>query len=329
MGGGWYAFCVHLSQHIKVLQDLRKLLLELLDIGLTEADAGKAGDVQDFFSAQGHMRKSAEYSIGFPHTATMISRWGSGGRVSSQTSETVTLDQIALGNPSYVWRFGQERRLEMIRRYIPLEGARLLDVGCGQGAYVRRFRDFSDQVYGIDIDPARLQRGADTGVSGLCAAVSESLPFADASFDGVLLNEVLEHVRDDRATLAEVLRVTRPGGKVVIFVPNRFYPFETHGVYLGKRYVFGNIPLVNYLPDLARNRLVPHARAYTRAGLERITKGLAARWLTWGVVFPGFDNVVARNRKAGSALRSLTYNMEKTWFKRLGLSHFLVLERDA
>ena len=51
-------------------------------------------------------------------------------------------DAARLGEPSYVWRSGQERRLQLIRRYIPLEGRRILDVGCGIGTYVRRFRDF-------------------------------------------------------------------------------------------------------------------------------------------------------------------------------------------
>jgi SAM-dependent methyltransferase len=236
---------------------------------------------------------------------------------------------VVLGHPSYVWRFGQERRLDMIRRYVQLEGSCLLDIGCGIGAYVRRFGDFTPRAYGIDIDLQRVQRGAIGGVPGLCAGVSESLPFRDGAFDAVLLNEVIEHVRDDRETLREALRVTRKGGRVIIFAPNRFYPFETHGVYLGKRYVFGNIPLVNYLPDPLRDRLVPHARAYTRAGLEQITRGLPGRWLDWGVVYPGFDNVIERRPKIGGALRDVTYALEHTWLKRLGLSHLLVLEKTA
>ena len=66
--------------------------------------------------------------------------------------------EVALGNPSFVWRFGQDRRLNLIRHYAPLEGARILDIGCGLGVYVRKFREFSDRVCGIDIDaeaPAR------------------------------------------------------------------------------------------------------------------------------------------------------------------------------
>ncbi|MGE0057405.1 MAG: class I SAM-dependent methyltransferase [Dehalococcoidia bacterium] len=244
-----------------------------------------------------------------------------------KTTEAGGLDQVALGNPSFVWRSGQERRLEMIRRYVNLEGARLLDIGCGLGAYVRAFSRYSDRAYGIDIDAKRVETGVEEGLSGLVAGVGESLPFADGVFDGILLNEVLEHVNNDRETVREALRVLRPGGRIVIFVPNRFYPFETHGVYLGKKYVFGNIPLVNYLPDPMRNKLVPHARAYTKAGLERITAGLPCRWVDWTVIFPGYDNVVARKPSVGKTLQSVTYTMEQTWLKRLGLSHLLILER--
>ena len=50
---------------------------------------------------------------------------------------------IERGRPSYSWRYGQDRRLEMVRRFVDLEGAAILDVGCGIGTYVRRFRRFS------------------------------------------------------------------------------------------------------------------------------------------------------------------------------------------
>ena len=234
--------------------------------------------------------------------------------------------EVALGNSSSVWRFGQDRRLDLIRRAAPLEGARILDIGCGLGVYVRKFREFSDHVCGVDIDAKRLREGART-TPGLMLSSSETLPFRDAAFDVVVLNEVIEHVRDDAATLKEALRIIRPGGHVVIYAPNRLYPFETHGIYLGSKFVFGNIPLVNWLPDPLRNKLVPHARAYTKRGIRRTYRNLDARVDVETYVYPGFDNIVARRRRVGRILRSAFYRAEHTPLKIFGLSHFVVLAK--
>jgi SAM-dependent methyltransferase len=236
--------------------------------------------------------------------------------------------EVALGNPSFVWRFGQDRRLSLIRQYAPLEGRRILDIGCGLGVYVRKFREFSDRVYGIDVDPKRLLEGART-TPGLMLAASESLPFRDATFDVVVLNEVIEHVRDDAATLAEAYRILAPGGRIVIYAPNRLYPFETHGVYIGKRFVFGNIPFVNWLPSPLRDRLVPHARAYTKRRIRRTYERLPVRRLVETYVYPGFDNVIARRPRLGRALRAVTYRGERTPLRVFGLSHFVVLEKPG
>lgn len=234
-------------------------------------------------------------------------------------------EQVALGNPSFSWRAGQDRRLNLIRRYVPLEGAAVLDIGCGVGTYVRKLQQIAARAYGIDVDAARVREGRDTG--GLAVAVSEQLPFADGSLDAVLLNEVIEHVRDDTQTLREACRIVRPGGHVIIYAPNRLYPFETHGVYLGERYVFGNIPLVNYLPNALRDRLVPHARAYTRNEMRRLVTGLPARVVVNTCVYPGFDNIAARRRRLGGLLRSVFYRLEATPARWLGLSHFVILQR--
>lgn len=243
-----------------------------------------------------------------------------------KVSAAATKEQVALGNPSFVWRAGQDRRLSLIRRYVALENARMLDIGCGIGTYVQKLRDYSEHVYGIDVDPARVGRGT-TG--GLAVAVSERLPFADGVFDMVLLNEVIEHVQDDAFTLREACRVVRPGGHIVIYAPNRLYPFETHGVYLGKRYIFGNIPLVNYLPNAIRRRLVPHARAYTSGGIRRLIDGLPVELITHSQVFPGFDNIAARSRTLGGMLRTIFHSLERTALRAFGLSHFLVLRTRA
>jgi len=115
----------------------------------------------------------------------------------------------------------------------------------------------------------------------------------------------------------------------VIFAPNRLYPFETHGVYLGKRYVFGNIPLVNWLPNPLRNRVVPHARAYLHGDFRRLVRGLPAKTVVHGYVYPGFDNIAGRSPRGAKLLRKVLYFLESTPLNRFGLSHFVVLRRTV
>ncbi|HLC29061.1 MAG TPA: methyltransferase domain-containing protein [Dehalococcoidia bacterium] len=235
--------------------------------------------------------------------------------------------RASLGHPSQIWTRGLERRLEIMRRHVDLEGKRILDIGCGVGAFVRRLGEFSSRIAGIDVDAERVIEGGKE-VPGLVLAVGEHLPFADGAFDVILLHEVLEHVTDDLATLRETQRLLAPGGKAVIFCPNRLYPFETHGVFLGKRYVFGNMPMVNYLPDAVRDRLVPHARAYTERGLRRIYRRAGLRPLVHTYVFPGFDHVMARRKVVGRALRWALYPFENSPIRIFGLSHFVVLIKE-
>jgi 2-polyprenyl-3-methyl-5-hydroxy-6-metoxy-1,4-benzoquinol methylase len=235
--------------------------------------------------------------------------------------------RATLGHPSQIWTRGLERRLEMVREQVPLEDKRILDIGCGVGAFVRRLREFSAEVYGTDIDAENVAEGA-REVPNLGLAVGEAMPFADNTFDVILLHEVLEHVDDDVETLREARRILAPGGRIVVFCPNRLYPFETHGIFLGKRYVFGNIPFVGYLPDAARDRLVPHARAYTKGQLRKVYRraGLKARLHTQ--VMPGFDHIAARRKFLGRGLRYVMYPFETTPLRIFGLSHFVVLVKD-
>ena len=243
---------------------------------------------------------------------------------------------IVLGHPSYVWRFGQERRLDLIRRFAPLEGRTILDVGCGVGMYLKAFRRFSHELHGVDIDGEKLAE-AGRELPNLCMSVAETLPYPDGVFDLVLSHEVIEHVTDDRQALAEAVRVLkcpapgdgRPGGRLVVFAPNRLYPFETHGVFWRGSYREGNIPLVNYLPERWRARFCPHVRAYTRRDMGRLLDGLPVRIVAHTQIFPGYDKIVRRYPTVGGWLRRVTYLMERTPLRILGLSHFLVVERTS
>ena len=236
-----------------------------------------------------------------------------------------TTDKRAiLGHPSQVWTRGLERRLDLLRLHVDLERKRILDIGCGVGAFVRRLGEFSNDVYGTDIDRESVRRGSEA-LSNLALAVGEYMPFRDGAFDVILLHEVLEHVDNDVETLREARRLLAPGGRIVIFCPNRLYPFETHGVFIGKRYVFGNVPFVNYLPDAVRNCLVPHARTYSEKRLRRVYRRAGMRESVHTYVFPGFDHVMARQKIVGKVWRCVMYPLENTGLRIFGLSHFVVL----
>ncbi|HEY71491.1 MAG TPA: class I SAM-dependent methyltransferase [Anaerolineae bacterium] len=241
----------------------------------------------------------------------------------------------ALGEPSYVWRQGQERRMQMI-----LDAAgervsgRVLDDGCGVGSYLERLTERADSAFGLeyDFERALVARQPKTNV---IRARSEELPFPTGAFDLVLSHEVLEHVSDDRRAMQEIARVLRPadpasgraGGRLVIFTPNRYYPFETHGIILRGRYRQGNIPFVNYLPRRWRDRLAPHVRAYSRRDMQKLFAGLPLRILERRVIFGAYDNIIARRPRLGRALRWLLQSLERTPLRFFGLSHFWVAER--
>ena len=239
-------------------------------------------------------------------------------------------DAARLGEPSYVWRAGQDRRLKMIREWGKLDAAkRVLDVGTGIGMYLAQMQALNPELEvaaGTEYEYERAARGAE---HGLVAVAAEALPFESEQFDLLLSHEVLEHVGDDALMMREMVRVLRPGGRLVLFVPNRLWLFETHGIYWRGEYHFGNKFGVNYLPDALRDRLAPHVRAYTGGMLRTLLDGLPARVVHHTQIFPGYDNVVRRRPALGRALRAATYAMEATPLRAIGLSHLMVIERTA
>jgi SAM-dependent methyltransferase len=115
-------------------------------------------------------------------------------------------------------------------------GDRVLDVGCGSGRHTcEAFRFPRVTAVGADRNPAdlkearnRLRFHEQVGAHGggrwaLLAADARHLPFATAAFDAVICAEVLEHIPDHRAAAAEIVRVLRPGGILVVSVP-RYLP---------------------------------------------------------------------------------------------------------
>jgi SAM-dependent methyltransferase len=111
-------------------------------------------------------------------------------------------------------------------------GERLLDLGCGGGRHAFHAVRLGARVIALDAQADELCQVRDTigamldageiGVDDEAGAVQGNalrLPFADASFDRVIAAEVLEHIPDDAAAMAELTRVLRPGGTMAVTVP--------------------------------------------------------------------------------------------------------------
>jgi SAM-dependent methyltransferase len=242
--------------------------------------------------------------------------------------EQRSMEKAALrGEPSYVWRAGQQRRLDMIVR---AAGERikgyLLEDGCGVGMYVEHLASFGGKVIGLEYDFERAARARTRG-SHMINGAGESLPLPSEVFDLILSHEVLEHVRDDREAICEMIRTLRPKGRIVLFVPNRGYPFETHGIYWKGKYYFGNKLFVNYLPRQFRNRLAPHVRVYSKHDLEKLFSDLPVKFVERTVIFGAYDNIISRFGLLGKVLRGILQFLEKTPLKVFGLSHFWVVEK--
>jgi len=118
------------------------------------------------------------------------------------------------------------------------------------------------------------------------------------------------------------MRVLKAGGRAVIFTPNRGYPFETHGIYWGGKYRFGNKLFVNYLPRRWRNRLGPARALLQPRGHSGAALRAWARVVERTVIFGAYDNLISRFGFLGRLLRALLQSLERTPLRVLGLSHF-------
>ncbi|HZU05173.1 MAG TPA: class I SAM-dependent methyltransferase [Chloroflexota bacterium] len=127
--------------------------------------------------------------------------------------------------PPHVVRHYLEKRVRFIRDRLP-PPARVLDVGCGTGLLAQRLAREGYTMTGLDPSHGMLRYGE--RVARYVQGDGAALPFGDRTFDGAITVAALHHIFEPRkvaATIREMLRVTRPGGVVVIWDHNPLNPY--------------------------------------------------------------------------------------------------------
>ena len=136
--------------------------------------------------------------------------------------------------------------LALLDKYLPRckdgRPRRILDLGCGTGTMLQYLARYG-QAEGIDADEGAVRFCHERGVHQVQQVETMPLPFEDDTFDLVTALDVLEHIDDDRGTLRELYRITRPGGRIMLSVPAyRFLWGAQDEISLHKRrYVAGEI----------------------------------------------------------------------------------------
>ena len=227
------------------------------------------------------------------------------------------------------------KRLGVIRRYADVRGRRVLDCGCGSGDYVLALQALGADAWGIDYARDKLVRAPARVVGRLSVGDLSDIAMRESSVDVALLNEVLEHVPDDRRALREVHRVLKPGGVLLIFSPNRRFPFETHGAIFknSARRLPCYVPLVPYVPvALARSVVDFWARNYWPPELRRLVRQASFEITHTDYVWQTFEGIsnhqpafIARTK---GLLRAFSRTCERMPLLRtLGVSQVIVARR--
>ncbi|MGW0661202.1 class I SAM-dependent methyltransferase [Streptodolium elevatio] len=175
------------------------------------------------------------------------------------------------------------RQLALIRPVVEhtVKPLTVLDLGCGDGYATARIAQLpglaaspSHRVIGVDRSEAALERARERGVQTVRSSLDAGrLPFADGEADIVVMNEIVQHLADPGAAVAEAYRVLRPGGHLFVSTPNLAAWFNRLRLLAGVQPAFSEVA-PSGVPGPPDDNAVGRPRLFTRRALvELLTSG--------------------------------------------------------
>lgn len=206
-----------------------------------------------------------------------------------------------------------ELLLREIRRCLPFARGELLDVGCGEAPYRTMVSPAVSRYVGVDV--ARRSEW----VRCCCSALA--LPFLPARFDTVFCTEVLEHLPDPRVALAEVYRVLRPGGCLILSVPQLYWVHEAPFDF----YRFTRYGLAELLGEQGRFEIVYEAPVGNSS--DAVIDVLSKMLYVWLIEGP-FRSRTVHRLVAGLQRVYLSCRGNRTPDDRFALGHVVVARKN-
>jgi SAM-dependent methyltransferase len=226
----------------------------------------------------------------------------------ARSAELLQAFRVEQTDPVRFYGLLAEDSARLVASFTPLAGRTVLDVGAGPEQFAQAFVARGARYVAVDHDAAELASGDRTGTCALLAS-GERLPVADGCVDVAFASNVFEHVRRPLALGDELVRVTRPGGVVVVAYTNWLSPWGGHETsplhYLGgeraarlyqrrygrpaKNQVGENLFRVSVAAGLAWARSQPDAR------LVEARPRYYPRWARPVLAVPGLREVAAWN----------------------------------
>jgi 2-polyprenyl-3-methyl-5-hydroxy-6-metoxy-1,4-benzoquinol methylase len=204
-------------------------------------------------------------------------------------------DTNKASNPNPLIRFLENHRRRSFLKFADVQaGEQVADIGCEAGFMAAELVKVAGHVTCVDIDPHILEiakmRVSSPNASFIASDVA-ALQIPDATFDVTIASEILEHVPDIQAAVRELVRVTKPHGRIIMSLPNDQLILSAKGLIRRLRLTF-------LLGPLSEKIAIGHIRVYTRRDIEDMLSQIEGVRLDHAIYSkPFFLNIYAKIRR--------------------------------